>query len=80
MDLPPLGFQLAHGFPVVPEGVGFASGEHAKPKKIFSRCIRGRSTARVFMEICFALHAPYPAGDRNPVIFCGMFPKSRLLR
>jgi hypothetical protein len=32
------------------------------------------------IEICSALYAPYPAGDRNAAIFCSMFPKSRLVR
>ena len=37
-----------------------------------------RQTSAV-IEICSALHAPYPAGDGNAAIFCSMFPKSRLV-
>jgi len=34
----------------------------------------------LYAEICFALCAPYPAGDGNGAIFCSMFAKSRLVR
>jgi hypothetical protein len=70
-------------FPVVPEGAGFASGEHATPRKtVLPGRIRRHfpRQTRAVIEICFALHAPYPAGDGNAAIFCSMFPKSRLVR
>jgi len=56
-------------FPAVPEGApvsGFASGEPATPgKDPFPGRIRRHSPRQTsaVIEICSALHAPYPAGD-----------------
>ena len=59
-------------FPLAPEGAGFASGEHATPRKDpFTGRIRRhfpRQTSAV-IKICFALHAPYPAGMGKAATF-----------
>ena len=79
------GFQpvWVHGLSAAPEGAGFASGEHATPRKgPFPGCIRRhfpRQTSAV-IEICSALHAPYPAGMGKAATFRSMSANSRRVR
>ena len=70
-------------FPLAPEGAGFASGEHATPRKDpFTGRIRRhfpRQTSAV-IKICFALHAPYPAGMGKAATFRSISANSRRVR
>jgi hypothetical protein len=62
-------------FPAVPEGAGFASGEHATPRNdpLPGRIHRHfpHQTSAV-TENCSALRSPYPAGDGSIAIFVSM--------
>ena len=69
--------------PAVPEDAGFASGEHATPRKTLFLGASADTSPRqtsVIIEICSARHAPYPAGMGKAAIFRSMSANSRRVR
>jgi len=69
--------------PAAPGGAGFASGAQPTPvNDPFPERFRRHFSRRpgVIIEICSALHSPYPAGDGSIAILRSMLPKSRRVR